>query len=270
MRGPIIIACIIVVIIILFLARHSKESFSNKDIRLKTLVINLDKNPERLAKIMGDYIKSDISKIPITRFAAIDANQIDIKEYVTPSALVQIQQTNNNGFRTRHHDLTTGAVGCFLSHIGVMRQLLNDTTCDVYLVLEDDANIPLVLYNHVKQVCMLSANMTWDIMVLGKLHHSVKENYNNTFDRLYTFWGTHAILINKQGARKVVQEYEANRISKQIDSMMSLMIKQDKLIVYAPRNLVKGVQVGGFTTDIQVPIKQVQGIDPFDLEKFRN
>lgn len=246
------------------LPRQSMMSFS-------AIVINLDRNRDRLLRFMTEYSRSDIaSKVPIRRFPAIDAQQIDISRYVTPKTMQQIQTTLVTGYRLRHHEMTGGAVGCFLSHVSVMRMLLQDAIQDVYLIFEDDAVVPETLAGAVMDV-LASAPPDWDMILLG-YHYATFQKakipyYDESkFDCVRTFWGTHAIFVNKRGAQKIVDAYERDKISMQVDSMMSRMLVNGTFTTYATKKQL--VRPGQFGSDIQVPVKHVNGINPFDLEGF--
>jgi GR25 family glycosyltransferase involved in LPS biosynthesis len=235
--------------------------------RIQAVVINLDRNRDRLLHFTFNYKMSDISKdIPLRRFPAFDAKNMDISRYVTPKTLQQIQETEKTGFRLRHHEMTPGAVGCFLSHVAVMRMFMFENEKDVLLIFEDDAEIPASLKASIYGT-LRDAPDDWDLIVLG-YHYAIFDEKGSTeaLDRLKTFWGTHAVLVNKKGARKVVEDYEANLISMQIDSNMSVMLKQGRLVAYATRP--QYVRPADFATDIQVPVQTQQGINPFTLESF--
>lgn len=239
--------------------------------KVAAFVINLDRNRDRLLRFMTEYGRSDIAQlVPVRRFAAVDSKQIDISRYVTAKTMQQIQTTLLTGYRLRHHEMTGGAVGCYLSHISVMRMLLQDPVHDVYLIFEDDAIIPEVLKDSLLDI-LTTVPLDWDMILLG-YHYAayqkarVKGYDENKFGCVRTFWGTHAILINKRGAQKMIDAYEVDKISMQIDSMMSRMCVHGTFTVYATKKQL--VRQGQFGSEIQVPVKHVNGINPFDLEGF--
>jgi GR25 family glycosyltransferase involved in LPS biosynthesis len=275
--------CVLFVVCLVFAAyllyilyKREHEGFapdvnSNSTLSLAAYVINLDRNRERLARIAAEYSSSDVARrrVPLRRVAAVDAAHLDIERYVTGKAWAQLRETQETGERLRHHDLTPGAVGCFLSHVTVMRMLLADEVHDAYFILEDDAVIPTRLADDLFKAIAATPE-GWDVLLLGHHQYAVFDEARSTpsHKRVLAFWGTHALIINKAGARKIVAEYEADGISKQIDSMMSLMIKRGKLVVYATEPVL--LTVGQFGTDIQVPVRNVAGVNPFDLEAFRS
>jgi glycosyl transferase family 25 len=93
-------------------------------------VVNLDRSPDRLARISGQL---QLANIAFSRFAAVDGSKIDWR---SPDML-DIQSYH------RHHgkEPTAGEVGCFASHVGLMRMFLEGPHA-YCLVLEDDAIVP--------------------------------------------------------------------------------------------------------------------------------
>lgn len=234
---------------------------------VKSLVINLDRNKNRLQQFNRFYYKSDLRDIPLERFDAIDGKLINIKDYVTPKAQKQILFAETNGYRLKHYELTRGAVGCALSHVSLYYKLMIDTRYDFYIIFEDDAFFSPDMIEEIKLLLDLIPS-DWDILTLGTIHQVV-EKTTGIFTKLTTFWGLFGYIINKRGARKYIKDYESHKIDKQIDSQMSIMILKYQLNIYGLiKPLVK--QDNGFGTDIQVAVKKNDNINPFILENFSN
>jgi GR25 family glycosyltransferase involved in LPS biosynthesis len=239
--------------------------FQSSELKTISVVVNLDRNKDRLLRFMTEYSLSDLAtKVPVRRFSAIDAKAIDISRFVTKSTLDQIHTTLLTGYRLRHHEMTIGAVGCFLSHISIMRMLLRDDTFDMYLVFEDDAIVPKTLYNRIVDA-VKKAPQEWDMILFGYHYATYDASFTSPgYDKLETFWGTHAFAINKACAQKIVDDYKDNKIYIQIDSMLSLLVKRQHLKIYAPKKAL--VNPGHFGSDIQLPVKRTEGINPFDID----
>ena len=250
------------------LPRESYIDTSNfsQGYKAQCIVVNMDRNRDRLTRITTEYAASDLAaSLELRRFAAVDARlaSFDVSRYVTEKTLAQIETTAKTGYRLRHHEMTVGAVGCFLSHVTVMRMLLQDDAHDVYVIFEDDAVIPPSVRAQIDRA-IRGAPRDWDLVLLG-YHYATfnEEDTDETFDKLATFWGTHAYIVNKQGAQKIVDDYQNEKIRMQVDSMLSLMIKRKQLNAYALKDVL--VSPGHFGSEIQVPVKAVEGIDPFEL-----
>src|SRR5262245_6279455 len=105
--------------------------------RLQTWVINLDRAPERLQRI-GTQL--DRLGIAWQRLPAVDARAL------SPAQRAQLDEP---AYRRLHgKDPVLGEVGCYLSHLEVMRRFLAGDA-EFALVFEDDAllrdSLPAVL-----------------------------------------------------------------------------------------------------------------------------
>jgi glycosyl transferase family 25 len=123
---------------------------------LQVWVINLDRAPERWARITAQLQRLGL---PCTRLPAVDAR-----------ALTPTQHAALDEARYRHlHGKTPvmGELGCYLSHVEVMRQFLA-SSAEAALVLEDDAllhdSLPAVLRG------LLQNPTRWDMVKLSAVH----------------------------------------------------------------------------------------------------
>jgi len=242
-----------------------KNNDFNYDIKIikkiKSFVINLTKNKNRLNIFVNNYMKSDIYIISLERLNAINGKEIDIKLFVTDEAYNQISNAEKYGYRLRHYELTRGAVGCFLSHTSLFYKLLSERDdIEYYLIFEDDA---IIYPKFIELLYKLLVNSPddWDIILLGTIREVVSQE-STLYNKIDTWWGMHGYIINKRGAKKIIDEInKKNKIDQQIDGMISLMCKNNKLNVYATKvNFVNQLHSG---TDIQLPIKIFNDINPF-------
>ena len=124
--------------------------------RLQTWVINLDRAPERLARISAQLHRLEL---PFTRLAAVDARAL------TPEQRAALDEP---AYR-RKHGMTpvAGELGCYLSHVQVMREFLAGGA-EFALVLEDDVllhdTLPAVLQG------LLRHAGRWDVAKLSAVH----------------------------------------------------------------------------------------------------
>ena len=91
------------------------------------LVINLERSPERFARISAQLERL---RIPFERFAAIEGR--DINPDATP-------YFSRAAYERRHGKQPTPCeIGCYMSHMGALRRFL-DSDAEFALILEDDA-----------------------------------------------------------------------------------------------------------------------------------
>jgi glycosyl transferase, family 25 len=121
-----------------------------------TWVINLDRAPERLERISAQLQRL---QLPFTRLSAVDARRF------TPQQAAQLDEA---AYR-RKHGMTPvpGELGCYLSHVEVMRAFMA-SGAQAALVLEDDVKLhdtlPAVLRG------LLAHPARWDMVKLSAVH----------------------------------------------------------------------------------------------------
>ncbi|MCW5632491.1 MAG: glycosyltransferase family 25 protein [Rubrivivax sp.] len=130
---------------------------------LHTWVINLDRAPERLARVRAQL---DALGLPWTRLPAVDARAL------TPAQAASLDEA---AYRRKHGMASSaGELGCYLSHIEVMRALLAGPH-EYALVLEDDvllhASLPAVLQG------LLACRGRWDVAKLSAVHSGTPVRY---------------------------------------------------------------------------------------------
>jgi GR25 family glycosyltransferase involved in LPS biosynthesis len=218
----------------------------------KCVVINMDKNDDRLEYVNNQFNMSDLSKsFKLERFPAIVGKSLDINKYLTPEAKQELYETEYNGYRTKHHQLSRGAIGCYLSHISVMKDIKPNET---YLILEDDVNIDIDVESKIKNI-LDKAPADWDIILLGHSHYLKDNSYNdphNNLNKAYSYWGMFGYLINYKGAQKVLSK--SSKIDGQIDSVISW--NSDSINIYVVKKPII-IHSYNFDTNAQNNIKEL-------------
>jgi glycosyl transferase family 25 len=123
---------------------------------LRTWVINLDRAPDRLARISSQLKRL---QLPYTRLSAVDARAL------TPAQRAALDEA---AYRRKHGMAPVlGELGCYLSHLEVMRQFLA-SPAEFALVFEDDAllhdSLPAVLQG------LVAHPGRWDMVKLSAVH----------------------------------------------------------------------------------------------------
>lgn len=253
----IIITCVVSTIALILYYYSNKHT-----LKTKCLVINLPHNEDRLIQFKKQYDSSDLSHLPLEVFVGVDGKKIEIKEYVTADAYAQIMGTEQTGYRLRHKDLTRGGVGCYLSHISIYKQLLEDPDYDFYIIFEDDAVFNTDVLKYIQYI-MSKTPKDWNLILFGRIRCKC-EKVSAIYERARYFWGLFGYAINKEGARRVIDHYEKTGIDMQIDSAMSKMSQNDELVVYGvSRDIIS--QDSRYVSNIQKPIKKSKDVDPFAL-----
>jgi GR25 family glycosyltransferase involved in LPS biosynthesis len=269
------IAIILFILIVLFIFyKIKKENFTdftphegNFPEKTKAFYINLDKNIKRKNELVDSYNASDLKNIPLNRFSAIPGKTVDLDKWLTPEALKQVLETEKTNTRSHHYQLTIGAVGCFLSHYTLAKQLLDDNYAEYYLILEDDIVVNENLLNTIKRYLSTVPN-DWDILQLSTLRN-VKYTVVGEFYKPSGFWGMQSYIINKRGAKKLIDEVEKHKIDGQIDAYLSRMMQQGKIKIYITKQRLFFSNENGMKSDIQCKlIKNSPSDNPFNYKGY--
>lgn len=129
----------------------------------QTWVINLDRAPDRLARITAQLQRLDL---PFHRMAAVDARLMTAEQ----RALL-----DEPAYRRKHGMLPVwGELGCYLSHVQVMRDFIA-SEADFALVLEDD----VLLHNSLPAVLQGLARhrQRWDMCKLSAVHSGTPQAF---------------------------------------------------------------------------------------------
>lgn len=259
-------ATILIILIVYFSLRRSCiEGFFDSgsgpgSTKLKTYVINLDKNIVRWDLIKSSYPHTDLAKIPVERFSAVVGKTVDTSIWLNDDGIAELIQVEKQGYRTRHYQLTRGGIGCFLSHYILAKKLLEDNVHDIYLIFEDDAGFPKNTLKQIKDTLDISPS-NWDIILLGT--HRVNGLPLNNFIKVSAFWGLFGYLINKSGAKKLVESVDKTKIDAQLDTYMAWMAQKGNLNVYATKKAIVYDNNIRRDTDIQMRLVEMRGVDPY-------
>ena len=196
-------------------------------------VINLSRRRDRLVEFREHYSLD----IPYDIVNAVDGKQLDLdvllqNGVVGKSGLLSIQNVENGGEKTFHHELgNLGAVGCSLSHIQIWEDMVKQNIQYV-IIFEDDAMVNnLSLAEIKKQLNVLPDD--WHIFMIGN-PHSIFEGIpiTNELYRIQRFGGTHAYIINLEGAKWLLEKGKLFPINQQIDAHLSELCMENGLNIY--------------------------------------
>ena len=268
-KNRVIIAILLTIIFsILFwrsnIIRQTQEGLNN-EIKLRLYVINMDKDKERYQKLLKHYKNSDLTTLPINRYEAIVGKKVPPETWLSKDALTELQLIEKNGFRTHHHSVTRGGLGCFLSHYNLAKQLVNDPSVNGYLIFEDDTTMLPTTYNQIL-TSLEEAPQDWDMLLFYTIR-AVGRSENDTFNKLKSFWGMNCYILSKHGAKKFVDEVNETKIDGQVDCYLSRMIQQKKMNIYSTKTHF--VSSNSTDTNIQTLLKPHQNIDPYDYKGYR-
>ena len=160
---------------------------------LHTWVINLDRDRERLQRIAGQLAPSGLAW---TRQSAVYGRELPVDE--------QQRLLDSATYRRRHGmEPALGELGCYLSHVAVMRALLA-SEYRFALVLEDDVLLTPALVPVLRG--LLAYPSRWDMVKLSAVHSGTPQPYlevapgHHLAVMLSRCTGSSAYLINRRAA----------------------------------------------------------------------
>jgi glycosyl transferase family 25 len=246
--------------------KHEEQFEDTTQIKKNDLaiyVINLPKNKDRLDHLIQLHNNSDIKEIPFTRIEAVNGKEIDVEPYVTSRVFSGIMDIdNNNGERYHHSQITRGAVGCYLSHLKIYKEM-KESSKPYALILEDDAWFNKDIYENGIASLHTKVPKDWDIILLGRTDLDIVPQ--EKYIEMREFCGTHGYIINKNGILKFL-EHGNTPINDQIDAVMGKLAREKILHIYALHEQYI-VPNNTFGSEIQMPITVVDGKNP-DLDPF--
>ena len=188
-------------------------------LNLPAYSINLDKS--RIPYI-NDL--SEKTGIPITIFNASDGSE-----------------WWNSDMPRRHpwgnDTITQGMMGCTKSHL----DLLTDANKDGIYIFEDDTELvlPMNLVNIFIDDVIKNVDNKWDIILLGANEYVSSKPITHEINRVYRFWGTHAMIINRDTyglIKKIFDDSIKQDTFLPADWLYNEAINRYKLRVYGPNS----------------------------------
>ena len=231
-----------------------------RSIPFDTYVINLPRATTRMQQFSTTYSASDLSATHgLIRFEGVVGKDVPIAEYVSTKALYEILRAERLRYRQKHYELTRGGVGCFLSHLNLWRSILA-TDKDAALIFEDDCHMARNTYDIMNHT---QIPVDADIVLLGYFCNKCDPTPCGVL-KVKKFFGLHAYFIRRQGIEKILANPKMKEISKQIDAVLSDMIRENQLNVYAlPQPIA---WQNGMPTTIQMTLRTIDGVDAWSDE----
>jgi GR25 family glycosyltransferase involved in LPS biosynthesis len=224
------------------------SAFIIKPYTVSSYVINMTKNHERLNNFSRSY-NNHIDNIPLIRFNAINGRTIQSRDYVSVQTEKKLRLLDRTGLRTHHSELTRGATGCYLSHMGVYNKIANGSK-EYGLIFEDDAFIEPNFF------CRLNKSLSkipydWDIILLNC--RPLDGDYsNNEYTVINRFFGLYGYLIKKSAAQKIYNYLANCKIKQQLDWELSDIASDGLLNIYSCNDNI--VTHPNAETTIQAPV----------------
>lgn len=196
---------------------NNEHQLSNKEnrIKIKNVVINLDRRPDRYEEFKKNAINIDYE-----RFSAVDG------KLLKGNSQLQFIFDNND------YNMRAGIVGCAMSHIKLYIELIN-SDYDAYCILEDDITFNTNFNKKYIHLLDQLSKTDWDFVYLG--HHlrypdkhpecfnkeklPIIEKYDVQKSFENSIGGTGGYIITKKGAEKLLDFINKNGMTNAIDTV---------------------------------------------------
>lgn len=178
-------------------------------------------------------------------------------DHLTDEAIHIMERNLRAGKREQHHELTPGAIGCFLSHLKCYHTFLQEDESDnVLLVLEDDS-IPNPHFIPNLRLILKDLPDDADLILLSHLFNGIKEPTPHTAldlaSRDSSFFLTNCYLITRNGILKILDHQKAHhdKFDCQIDAYLSRLVQQGIIKLYLTKDIMCPQSNEQFFTSIQ-------------------
>jgi GR25 family glycosyltransferase involved in LPS biosynthesis len=197
--------------------------------------INLDRSIDRRERLEKIFIENELNN---KRIQAVDGKNIDIDNI-----------KKNYTIKRIYSKQLRSAIGCTLSHIKAIKEAYDDNLENV-IIMEDDCNFEYLKYKKFTLNEIMKIKDDWEIIQLSSISRN-KINielgkYKNDLAKM-SCWGTAAYLINKNGMKNVLENFEKKK-----------EILVSDLLIYGYANTYVSIPyfTYHFTKDIQSNIRE--------------
>lgn len=192
-------------------------------------IISLERSNDRKEKYHKVIMENEIK---FNYFNAVDGKKL------TP-AEIQMKKKYIEGA------LNDGQIGCFLSHVALLKLLLEKPFND-FIILEDDITIESFEYfKNIEQFIIPD----YDVIFLGHCFEKRGDTVKNVDDKFEICKSvgpacTHAYLISKKGIRKILESMDGVSFTVPIDRVYEKFVKLGKIKSYSvfPQLISQGWQ----------------------------
>jgi len=184
---------IILLFLFLFLLFFISYENFNLENNISYCVIHMRKNNKRYENIINNQNKLNRN---IDIFDAVIGKDVNLDDFSKYDSNIK------NNFNYTY----IGEIGCYLSHLMILKKLIKNKNNGYTVVFEDDF---IILDNNLHEKINNILNTItddFDLIYLGNLNTNYKEKYKNNIyyiDANNYLWGTHAYIINNNNAEKI-------------------------------------------------------------------
>jgi GR25 family glycosyltransferase involved in LPS biosynthesis len=226
-----------------------------KSMKIEKYVINLDKRQDRY-----DSFTKEFGKDEYIRFSGIDGTSIKYS-----SNIGHIFANNDYNFRQ-------GIVGCAMSHIKLIIQLVS-SDCDYYVILEDDAKKTPHYDKSFDKIIKNITSFNLDFLFLFTFVRDGVKQIRDENDKIridildskewhrYSYASCAGYIVSKYGAKRFLEFLNGRSLTNAIDT--EILNSADKLNVGVISPFLITSELRGNSSDIQNNFIPIDSIDDY-------
>jgi GR25 family glycosyltransferase involved in LPS biosynthesis len=216
------------------------------------LLINLDSRKDRYDHFMKSA-KDNAIPYPIVRLSATKGADLDWKEVVAPETHAEFSKYLETGKRASHRSLSTGALGCYMSHLEALRRVV--AAGKPMLICEDDMVFRPETVSEIRTALGGAVPFDPNTLILFHILCDPKEHVctplsvgSKVLDP-ESFWSTACYYVTPTAAQHILEN--SMPMTVQIDAQLADIKRDGKLHIYAYPCVDTDIKLG---TDIQAPL----------------
>jgi len=195
--------------------------------------INLDDNIDRNNNIKETLARHGFTNI--NRISAVDTRTIQkvnqYKKFINQQAYDTLLEDIQNKKRKFHESLTTGAVGCYLSHYEIYQQISQlDDGHDCALIFEDDVIIDIPTTLFWERIHDLKIPDDIDIYLLNGHYYNQGYAIDKLSLKVERFIGLYGYIVTKKGSKILCDRLLP--IKYQLDHALSILRSAHLINIY--------------------------------------
>jgi GR25 family glycosyltransferase involved in LPS biosynthesis len=191
---------------------------------IEYFVIHCEAHSERASNISA--IQDKLGK-PIRVFLGIDSRDVSLDDQEDYMSLFD-ENIEFRDFRL----YWPGQIGCYLSHLMLVRQICDGPKADYAVIFEDDVDFDQGLDGKARDIVatLAALRIDFDLVFLGSLNDAHGEHIQDDLfflDVDKPCWGAHALLVKTQNIRRVYAA--AVQVRAELDISYQLASKEGTL-----------------------------------------
>eukprot|EP00933_Yihiella_yeosuensis_P045144 TRINITY_DN40467_c0_g1_i1.p1 TRINITY_DN40467_c0_g1~~TRINITY_DN40467_c0_g1_i1.p1 ORF type:complete len:402 (+),score=58.70 TRINITY_DN40467_c0_g1_i1:55-1260(+) len=201
------------------------------DPKENVFVVSIPRRPSRLKHAMNELYREGVTA---TIVDAVDGDGFRGQDDLTRLGIVPLP--GYKGHKNHDMDLTTGEVGCFMSHYTIWHHMAKNNIQSA-LILEDDFDFQENFVQRVGEYLEEARGVDWNIMYVGRSppEPDLSRISEHVVEPGYTLW-TVGYILRLDGA-KALLDAQVEKVLAPLDDFLSLAMGRGDNLIYNDKAL---------------------------------